>query len=239
MTARPATSKTAVVIRHILFEDLGLFEPVLTAAGYSVIYLDLDSDDVSTLDALEPDLLIVLGGPVGVYENDPYPYLAEERRILAARLAKERPTLGICLGAQQIAATLGADVMPMGHKEIGFSPVSLTDAGGVGPLRHLESIPVLHWHGDAFRIPDGAENLGTTELCDTQGFSIGRNILALQFHPEVDANAGIERWLTGHAAELASSRIDPRKLRAQAKTIPANARVAAEKMMEEWLAQIA
>lgn len=239
MTARPATKKTAVVIRHILFEDLGLFEPVLTAAGYSVIYLDLDSDDVSTLDALEPDLLIVLGGPVGVYENDAYPYLAEERRILAVRLAKERPTLGICLGAQQIAATLGADVAPMGHKEIGFSPVSLTDAGRVGPLRHLEGIPVLHWHGDAFRIPDGAENLGTTELCDNQGFSIGRNILALQFHPEVDAHAGIERWLAGHAAELASSRIDPRMLRAQAKAIPANARVAAQKMMEEWLAQIA
>ncbi|ROT97384.1 glutamine amidotransferase [Altererythrobacter sp. FM1] len=239
MTVRPATSKTAVVIRHILFENLGLFEPVLTAGGYGVTYLDLDSDDVSTLDALAPDLLIVLGGPVGVYENDAYPYLSQERRILAARLAKERPTLGICLGAQQIAATLGANVAPMGHKEIGFGPVSLTDAGRVGPLRHLEGIPVLHWHGDAFRIPDGAENIGATELCDTQGFSIGSNILALQFHPEVDASAGIERWLTGHAVELTSSGIDPRTLREQARSIPANARIAAGKMMEEWLAQIA
>lgn len=238
MTAGADTRKTAVAIRHIQFEDLGLFEPVLTATGYSVTYLDLDGDGLSTLDALEPDLLIVLGGPVGVYEAETYPWLAEERRILASRLAKDRPTLGICLGAQQIAAALGAEVAPMGHKEIGFGPISLTDAGRVGPLRHLEGIPVLHWHGDAFRIPDGAANLGVTGLCATQGFSIGQNILALQFHPEVDASAGIERWLTGHAAELAASGIDPRELRAQALSIPEDMRVAAQRMMGEWLSTI-
>lgn len=235
MVAGPDATKSAVAIRHIQFEDLGLFEPVLTAAGYKVTYLDMDGDALSTLDALEPDLLIVLGGPVGVYEAEAYPWLAEERRILTVRLAKDRPTLGICLGAQQIAATLGAEVAPMGHKEIGFGPVALTDAGRLGPLRHLEGIPVLHWHGDAFCIPDGAANLGTTGLCATQGFSIGQNILALQFHPEVDASAGIERWLTGHAAELAASGIDPRELRAQAQSIPADMRVPAQRMMEEWL----
>lgn len=238
MAIRPVASKTAVAIRHILFEDLGLFEPVLTAARYSVAYLDLDGGGLSTLDALEPDLLIVLGGPVGVYEGQAYPWLVEERRILAARLAKDRPTLGICLGAQQIASTLGADVAPMGHKEIGFGPISLTDAGRVGPLRHLEGIPVLHWHGDAFAIPDGADNLGTTDLCATQGFSIGPNVLALQFHPEVDASAGIERWLTGHAVELATSGVDPRALRAQALSTPADARVAAQRTLEEWLTRL-
>lgn len=238
MTAGPDAMKSAVAIRHIQFEDLGLFEPILTANGYSVTYLDLDGDDLSTRDALEPDLLIVLGGPVGVYEAEAYPWLAEERRILAERLAKDRPTLGICLGAQQIAAALGAKVAPMGHKEIGFGPISLTDAGRVGPLRHLEGIPVLHWHGDAFCIPDGAANLGTTELCAIQGFSIGPNILALQFHPEVDARAGIERWLTGHAAELAASGIDPRELRAQALSVPGDMRVAAQRMMWEWISTI-
>lgn len=238
MPAHSQGRKTAVAIRHIQFEDLGLFEPALAAAGYSVTYLDLDGDDLSTLEAQEPDLLIVLGGPVGVYEGEAYPYLVEERRILAARLAKARPTLGICLGAQQIAATLGAEVAPMGHKEIGFGPISLTDAGRVGPLRHLEGIPVLHWHGDAFRIPDGAENLGATDLCATQGFSIGRNILALQFHPEVDAGAGIERWLTGHAAELAASGINPCALRAQALNFPSDAREAAQRMVGEWLARL-
>lgn len=239
MTAHPPATRTALAIRHIPFEDLGLFEPVLKAAGYSVRYLDLDSGDLATLNPLEPDVLIVLGGPVGVYEDDAYPWLAEERRILAARLAQDRPVLGICLGAQQIAAALDAAVAPMGHKEIGFSPVTLTDAGQCGPLRHLEGMPVLHWHGDAFAIPEGATPLASTAACATQGFAIGNTVLALQFHPEVDAGTGFERWLTGHAAELAAAGIRPGDLRDQARTIPSDARIAATRMMREWLSRIA
>lgn len=231
-------SKTAVVIRHVLFEDLGYFAPVLTKAGYDIRYVDLDQTPVSAIDPEEPDLLIVLGGPIGVYESEVYPYLLEERRILAARLAANRPTFGICLGAQQIAATLGANVAPMGHKEIGFGALTLTDAGRCGPLRHLDGLPVLHWHGDAFQIPAGAENLATTALCATQGFAIGRNVLGLQFHPEVEIDHGIERWLTGHAAELSGAGIDPRALRAQAKAIPSDAHLAGQRMFEEWLSQI-
>lgn len=124
--------KTAVVIRHVHFEDLGTFEAVLTAAGYRIHYYDLGVHELWTLDPPLADLLVVLGGPVGVYEADAYPFLAEERRILEARLEAGRPTLGICLGAQQIAATLGATVAPSGIKEIGFSELTLTDAGRVG-----------------------------------------------------------------------------------------------------------
>lgn len=231
--------KTAVAIRHVHFEDLGIFDAVLSDAGYAVRYHDLDADPFATLDPLEPDLLIVLGGPVGVYETESYPYLAEECAILATRLAAARPTLGICLGAQQIAKALGADVGPMGHKEIGFGPLRLNDAGRVGPLRHLEGIPVLHWHGDAFQIPDTAENLASTPLCATQGFSLGRHVLALQFHPEVDVTAGIERWLTGHAAELAGAGIDPRVLRAHAAQVGPELREAGQKMLAEWLQGVA
>ena len=231
--------KTAVAIRHVHFEDLGIFDAVLSDAGYAVRYHDLDADPFATLDPLEPDLLIVLGGPVGVYETEAYPYLAEECAILATRLAAARPTLGICLGAQQIAKALGADVGPMGHKEIGFGPLRLNDAGRVGPLRHLEGIPVLHWHGDAFQIPDTAENLASTPLCATQGFSLGHHVLALQFHPEVDVTAGIERWLTGHAAELAGAGIDPRVLRAHAAQVGPELREAGQKMLAEWLQGVA
>ncbi len=231
--------KTAVAIRHVHFEDLGIFDAVLSDAGYAVRYHDLDADPFATLDPLEPDLLIVLGGPVGVYETESYPYLAEECAILATRLAAARPTLGICLGATQIAKALGADVGPMGHKEIGFGPLRLNDAGRVGPLRHLEGIPVLHWHGDAFQIPDTAENLASTPLCATHGFSLGRHVLALQFHPEVDVTAGIERWLTGHAAELAGAGIDPRVLRAHAAQVGPELREAGQKMLAEWLQGVA
>ncbi|MGE4411023.1 MAG: glutamine amidotransferase [Sphingobium sp.] len=227
--------KTAAVIRHIHFEDLGTFEAVLTASGYRIHYYDIGMNELWTLDAAVPDLMVVLGGPVGVYETEAYPFLEEERQLLEMRLASGRPTLGICLGAQMIAAALGAKVAPMGHKEIGFSTLSLTEAGRVGPLRHLEGVPVLHWHGDAFDIPEGATSLATTALCATQGFAIGQNVLGLQFHAEVDACAGIERWLVGHAAELASARIDPRILRADATKHGPALREAARKTFTEWL----
>lgn len=231
--------KTAVAIRHIHFEDLGTFEAVLTAAGYRIHYYDLGVHDLWTLDPPLADLLVVLGGPVGVYEADAFPFLSEERQILEARLEAGRPTLGICLGAQQIAATLGAKVAPSGIKEIGFSELTLTDAGRVGPLRHLEGVSVLHWHGDAFQIPKDAENLATTALCATQGFALGRNVLGLQFHPEVDACAGIERWLVGHAAELASAGVDPRALREDAQRFGPALRDAARKTLTEWLQGLA
>jgi GMP synthase (glutamine-hydrolysing) len=227
--------KTAVAIRHVHFEDLGTFEAVLTAAGYRVHYYDLGVHELWTLDPQIPDLLVVLGGPVGVYETDAYPFLAEERQILEQRLAANRPILGICLGAQQIAATLGAKVAPTGSKEIGFSELTLTTAGRAGPLRQLEGVPVLHWHGDAFEIPEASINLATTPACATQGFALGNNVLGLQFHPEVDACAGIERWLVGHAAELAASGIDPRGLRDVAARIGPSLREAARKMLAEWL----
>jgi len=228
--------RTAVAIRHVHFEDLGVFAPVLSEAGFSIRYRDLDAAPFATLDPLEPDLLVVLGGPVGACETDAYPYLADEQAILAARLAAGRPTLGVCLGAQLMARALGAEVAPMRRKEIGFSPISLTDAGRVGPLRRLAGIPVLHWHGDAFQIPEGAENLAATPLCPTQAFSLGVHALALQFHPEVDVTAGIERWLTGHAAELASAGIDPRGLRDQAAQAGPELAIAARAMLTEWLA---
>ena len=231
--------KTAVAIRHIHFEDLGSFEAVLTTAGYRVQYCDLGVNELWTLDPPLADLLVVLGGPVGVYESDTYPFLIEERRILEARLTANRPTLGLCLGAQQIAAAVGAKVQATGIKEIGFFALTLTDAGREGPLRHLEGVAVLHWHGDAFETPDGAVNLAMTPLCAAQGFALGRNVLGLQFHPEVEACAGIERWLVGHAAELAAAGIDPRALRAEAKRFGPPLRDAARKMLGEWLQGLA
>ncbi len=231
----PATLKTAVAIRHIHFEDLGTFEAVLIAAGYKVHYYDIGVQELWTLDPMLADLLVLLGGPVGVYEADAYPFLAEERQILEARIAANLPTLGICLGAQQIAAALNATVASTGMKEIGFSELTLTDVGRVGPLRHLEGVPVLHWHGDAFEIPDGAEHLAATPACTRQAFAFGPNVLALQFHPEVDACTGMERWLVGHAIELAAAGLDPNLLRKTAIEVGPALRDASRRMLAEWL----
>ena len=106
--------RTAVALRHVAFEDLGSFQTVLEAAGYKVRYYDIGVDALWTLDPVKTALVIVLGGPIGVYETERYPFLAEELNFLRARLAEGRPTLGICLGAQLVAAALGAAVASTG-----------------------------------------------------------------------------------------------------------------------------
>ncbi len=227
------TTKTAAVIRHIRFEDLGSFAGPLARGGYEVHYHDIGR--CSLPDPIAPDLLIVLGAPVGVYEEGKYPFLRDEITLLTARLGAERPTLGVCLGAQLIARALGAKVYPSGVKEIGWGPVDLTEAASATSLRHLADTPVLHWHGDTFDLPQGATHLASTALCCNQAFGVGPNILGLQFHPEANPTAGIEPWLIGHAAELASARIDPRTLREGAKALGPSLPAKAQAMLTEWL----
>ncbi|WP_208281223.1 glutamine amidotransferase [Massilia oculi] len=231
-------SKSAVVIRHIHFEDLGTLEPVLQARGYRVRYVDPAQGELATLDALAPDLLVVLGGPIGAFDDAIYPFLVDELALVRQRLAAQRPLLGICLGAQLIARALGAKVGPMGVKEIGFGPLDLTDAGQASALAGLGSAPVLHWHGDQFDIPPGALRLAATSTCPNQAFAVGASVLGLQFHLEADAGK-IERWLVGHACELAQAGIDPRQLRERARLAAAPLAAAAASVMHAWLDGIA
>lgn len=230
-------TKTAVAIRHVDFEDLGVFAAVLADRGYAVRYCEADSRDLQSLDPLSADLLIVLGGPVGVYEDEAHPFLKRERHVLATRLEINRPTLGICLGAQLMAAALGAKVFPSGVKEIGFSPLSLSELGREGPLRYLASTSVLHWHGDTFDLPDGTVHLAATKLCANQAFARGPNVLAVQFHVEADT-AELEQWMVGYAAELADAGIDPGQLRAEAVKIGPAMEKAATAMFSEWLGKL-
>jgi len=227
--------KTAVALRHVAFENLGAFEAVLTAAGYRVHYYDVGVHELRALEPAAADLTVVLGGPIGVYETEAYPFLTEEVALLRERLTAGRPTLGICLGAQLIAAALGAKVVATGQKEIGFSPLTLTPAGAASVLRHLAEVPVLHWHGDMFEIPSGADRLAETPVCPNQAFALGRNVLGVQFHPEADATDGFERWLIGHANELAGAGIDPPALRADAARYGLRLRDAGRVMVTEWL----
>lgn len=227
--------KTARVIRHVHFEDLGTFASALSAAGYHIDYLDVGLDDLQSFSPMDDDLLVVLGGPIGVNDIDLYPFLQTECDLVRARLEADRPTLGICLGAQLMASALGANVFFSGHKEIGFSPLDLTEAGKTGPLRHLEDQPVLHWHGDMFDLPDGCDLLASTKLCAHQGFARGPNILGLQFHPEARVGHGFERWLIGHCAELLGAHIDPRSLRRDAARFEDTLQTAGSRMLAGWL----
>lgn len=229
------TNRTAIAIRHVQFETLGTFEPELERAGYSLSYADVAHGDLAKLDALAPDMLVVLGGPIGVYETDTYPFLSAELALIETRLRAGLPTLGICLGAQLIAAALEARVAPTGTKEIGFAPLALTAEGAASLLRHLADVPVLHWHGDGFALPIGAALLATTQVSN-QAFAIGPNVLGLQFHPEADTTHDLEAWLIGHACELAGAGIDPRIIRADARRHGAALARAGRAMFAEWLA---
>jgi GMP synthase (glutamine-hydrolysing) len=198
--------KTALAIRHVAFEDLGSFESVLAGHGYSIAYMEAGLDDLQKIDPRKPDLLIVLGGPMGAYEEAEYPFILDELRILGKRLAADLPTLGVCLGSQLMARALGAKVYPGKQKEIGWAPLHLTDAGQRSCLGLLESekIAVLHWHGDTFDLPSGAARLASTSVYENQAFSRGRCALALQFHLEATTK-GLERWFIGHASEIAAT----------------------------------
>jgi GMP synthase (glutamine-hydrolysing) len=230
-------AKTCLAVRHVAFEDLGLLDSLLAARGYAIRWLEAGVDPLDAGAVVEPDLVVVLGGPIGVYEADIYPFIADEIKALAARLAADKPTLGICLGAQMMTAALGARVAPGPIKEIGWAPLTLSEAGQRSVLAPLATTPVLHWHGDNCDLPAGCERLASTALCPVQAFVRAPWQLALQFHIEVEP-ARVERWLIGHAVELGNAGIDPRTLRAQAKAHGVATAAAGRVLLSKWLDSI-
>ena len=229
--------KAALALRHVAFEDVGVWAATLDAAGYDLAYVEVGVRPLP-LDRIQAcDLLIVLGAPIGVYETEAYPFLIEEIEAIGRRLAARRPTLGVCLGAQLMAAALGACVAPGPGKEIGYAPLELLPAAKASPLAPIEGQSVLHWHGDAFDLPSGAERLAATTLCPNQAFRLGDWALALQFHLEADPEA-IESWLIGHTGELAQARIDPRTIRADARRCGPALAAAGREALRRWLAAI-
>jgi len=207
----PDFPDTIYAIQHLAFEDLGALEDVFYQLGFRVRYFEAGIDDL-TKAMQHKGLTIILGGPIGVYETEDYPFLRQETDLLKVRLEENLPTLGICLGAQLIAHALGAKVYAGHQKEIGWSKLSLSNAEN-NPLAPLFDTPVLHWHGDTFDLPKQAELLASSEIYPNQAFSVGKNILALQFHIEVAADS-LEKWLIGHTCELRKAEINIPALRA-------------------------
>lgn len=228
--------KSLAVIRHVAFEDLDAWTAPFQAAGYALTYHDAGVADLASFDSLAPDLLVVLGGPLGVHDAADYPFLCDEIRLLQDRLAARRPVLGICLGAQLLVHALGGHVQPNRAREVGWQPVRLTGVGQRSPLRHLENLPVFHWHSDAFDLPPGAEALASTPACPCQAFALDNYALGLQFHPEVSA-ANLERWYICNVRELHSHpQPTVAQLRAAAAQHAPTMQAAARTMLEEWLA---
>ena len=230
-------SAEVVAIRHVHFEDLGSFEQVLGERGRRVRYVDVGSSRFEVLDALQPSLFVVLGGPLSVYDDAQYPSIAPLAALVRRRIDAGLPILGICLGAQFIARALGARVYPAAQAELGWAPLTLTDAGRASPMRHLDgaATSMLHWHGDTFDLPGGAIHLASTPVCRHQAFAWGQHVLALQCHPEIRADR-FEPWLIGNAGEIASTPgIDARQLRADTAQHGPALETAARRMFAEWL----
>jgi GMP synthase (glutamine-hydrolysing) len=226
--------RKCLAVRHVAFEDLGLLGPLVASRGYGVRYHDAGVQPIDAETLLAPDLLIVLGGPIGVYETDTYPFIADEIAAIAARLSAGKPTLGICLGAQMMAAALGARVAPGPVKEIGWAPLQLSAEGEKSLLAPLGTTPVLHWHGDNCELPAGCTKLASTQNCPVQAFMAAPAQLGLQFHLEAEP-ARFETWLIGHTLELSKAGVDPRKLRDQAREFAAATRAVGQRVFSAWL----
>lgn len=185
-----------MVFQHVAYELLGTLNPLLKQAGFRIRYLNFEREP-----ELEPKIknyngLVILGGYMGAYEWKRFPHLKAEMRAIEEALEKDIPILGICLGAQLIAQTLGAKVQKHSEMEIGWTDVSLTAEGERDPvLAEFEKRQtIFHWHQDTFELPSEAEHLAHSRLCQNQAFRYGDKVYGFQFHLEVDEPM-IHRWL--------------------------------------------
>mgnify|MGYP002136937093 CR=1 FL=1 len=231
------SAKRALIIRHVPYEGVAAYRAPIEAAGYEIDRIDVADPAFSSVDLAEPDLLIMMGGPMGVYEQDQHPWITCQLRRLARRIAADRPTLGVCFGAQMMAAAMGAPVFAGPQLEIGFHPVAIHRADS--PLRHLTDVPVLHWHGDTFDLPDGVELLASSALYPHQAFRRGPNLLALQFHAEMGEDPRFEAWLAEGEETLARAGVTEPALRAAHAVHGPGAVTAGRTMIAEWLAGLA
>jgi GMP synthase (glutamine-hydrolysing) len=230
--------RSAVALRHVAFEDLGLLAPILEREGWDTSFREAAIDDLADAAIEDADLLVVLGGPIGVYETESYPFVAREIALLERRLSKDLPTLGICLGAQLMAKALGSRVYLGPIKEIGWGPIGLSEAGNASCLKPLgNGAPVLHWHGDTFDLPAAATRLASNANYENQAFAYGINALALQFHLEAEPRR-LEEWYVGHTAELAAAGVSVSELRAATSTLSQVLAPQADRVFTEWLRRI-
>lgn len=223
------------VVQHIEAEGPGRIGTILRARGVSLEVTRVDLGERVPADLGGASGLVVMGGPMGVYEMDAYPHLRDEQRLLERALRAGIPVLGVCLGAQLLAATLGARVAPGPAKEIGWLPVTLRETarddalfGGVP-----RSFTALHWHGDVFDLPSGAVPLASSALTEHQAFRSGDAAYGLLFHLEA-TTAQVETMARVFERELADARVDAGALLAATERSIAEAAATTEHVFGAW-----
>lgn len=209
-----------LVFQHVPFEILGIFHPMLKRRGFRIRYVNFARHPDARPKIENYHGLIVLGGPMSVYQTDRFPHLAWEVEAITRAVERGMPILGICLGAQLIARAFGATVERAVQPEIGWYDVAPSEAAAADPVLAplTRAQPIFQWHEDEAQLPDGAVQLASTATCANQAFRLLDNVYGFQFHLEVDQPL-IERWLNVpvHRKELSDlrGRIDVARVRAQ------------------------
>ena len=189
--------KPVLVLRHAAHEVIGSLEDTLRNAGVVHTTVDQFIEPIKNFDPSQWGGLIVMGGPMNVDETERFPFLADELGYLRQAIAAELPVLGVCLGSQLLAKSLGSKVYPNRVKEIGWYDIDFTPAAADDPLfaecRSVEN--VFQWHGDTFDMPPGAVQLASGRQCKNQIFRYGRRAYGVQCHLEMTESL-IDWWLT-------------------------------------------
>jgi len=233
--------KEVLVFQHDPFEDLGFFSEVLEKQRTAYRVLRLFHGEMPAEDWERIGALIILGGPMSVNDEEEYPFLRWEKRIIRAAIDEAVPVVGICLGAQLIAVTLGTMVYHGRVKEIGWSPISITPHGQVDSLLGYlpENATVFQWHGDGFELPSGAIRLASSVNYKNQAFRVGKNVYALQFHLEVTPPM-IARWIDERSKDLAQAPyIMPDKILADTQNYAPILKYYGERFLSEFIRRAA
>jgi len=203
-----------LVLQHIHCETLGIIEQTLISCGLTPRCIEIFAGEPVPKRMGHAAGLVVLGGPMSVYEQSKHPHLVDEMHLIDRAVKNETPILGICLGSQLLAAVLGATVHGGERQEIGWYPVTMGDLAGADALFSpvLEetgesTFTAFHWHGDVFDLPDGAEALASSQMTPHQAFVYGRNAYGILFHMEVTEKI-IGEMVTAFSNELAKEVID-------------------------------
>jgi GMP synthase (glutamine-hydrolysing) len=179
-------------LQHVPFEGLGCIEGWAKTAGHRIAATRFYTND-SLPEVNDIDWLIVMGGPMNIYDDAKFPWLSAEKRFIGQAIEQNKTVLGICLGAQLLADVMGAKIYPNRHKEIGWYNIRKVKTNTESAMAEIfpDSVEVFHWHGDTFDIPVGADHFVQSAGCKNQGFTVGERVLALQFHLEI-AKSGAE-----------------------------------------------
>jgi GMP synthase (glutamine-hydrolysing) len=226
------------VLQHLAAEPLGTIGDALKARAVKAKYIRVFEGEPVPNDMNGASGLVVMGGPMGVYEQKEYPFLSHEVRLIERALRAEKPVLGICLGSQLIASALGAEVTKANRKEIGWFPVSLTEAATVDSVlsEGQDSFIAYHWHGDVFDVPTGVRSLASSAQTQCQAFAYGNSAYGFLFHQATQEI--VENMVRGFEDELDEERIDPAEIIDQTLAhLPAFQKIAAS-VFQRWASLI-